>query len=181
LLPFGRDYRPVCHSIYGITNPIYGFSSDFHVLCYTENHHGVNDAYSSRQQRPYHFNIVEWIGFCFVHPSSFPATPQIPPGCVSISQNDDCPCLIRWIYEHGLWWLLSAVRAAGVANRTKWVDCPANIPLLGTTLPTKLPLTLHCRRPKVPMDYTKPMAGNNSITLGFSMYRRANPQGLVSL
>lgn len=66
----------------------------------------------------------------------------------------------------------------------QWVDCASNVPttLNGTVqLPSPLPSTLKCGRLDVPMDYSKPMGDNNTITLGFSMYRPNNSQGLINL
>lgn len=71
------------------------------------------------------------------------------------------------------------------ANGIQWVDCALNVPspLLedNITLPDTLPSTLACGRLDVPMDYSQPMDENNTITLGFSMYRPENPQGLLNL
>jgi len=68
-------------------------------------------------------------------------------------------------------------------NSIQWVDCASNVPqpLQGTDLPKTLPSTLHCGRLDVPMDYTKPIAADNKITLGFSMYRPDKPNGLINL
>jgi hypothetical protein len=44
-----------------------------------------------------------------------------------------------------------------------------------------LPLTLHCGQLDVPMDYSKPIGDSNTITLGFTMYRPNNSQGLINL
>lgn len=67
----------------------------------------------------------------------------------------------------------------------QWVDCASNVPstLLNAnvTLPVLLPSTLACGRLDVPMDYSQPMSENNTITLGFSMYRPENPQALLNL
>jgi hypothetical protein len=68
-------------------------------------------------------------------------------------------------------------------NGIQWVDCESNVPqpLQDTELPKELPSTLRCGRLDVPMDYSKPFSIDNKITLGFSMYRPDNPQGLVNL
>jgi CHASE1-domain containing sensor protein len=68
-------------------------------------------------------------------------------------------------------------------NSIQWVDCASNVPqpLQGQSLPTTLPSTLHCGRLDVPMDYAKPIAADNKITLGFSMYRPDNPRDLINL
>ena len=65
----------------------------------------------------------------------------------------------------------------------QWVDCASNVPspLQGTQLPAELPSTLHCGRLDVPLDYTQPIGENNTITLGFSMYRPKHPRGLINL
>ncbi|EIM92798.1 uncharacterized protein STEHIDRAFT_136539 [Stereum hirsutum FP-91666 SS1] len=70
------------------------------------------------------------------------------------------------------------------ANSVQWVDCALNVPspLLedNITLPDTLPSTLACGRLDVAMDYSQPMDENNTIALGFSMYRPENPQGLLN-
>ena len=65
----------------------------------------------------------------------------------------------------------------------EWVDCASNVPqpLQGSPLPTTLPSTLHCGRLDVPMDYSRPATANNTVTLGFAMYRPESPQGLLNL
>ncbi|EIM92815.1 uncharacterized protein STEHIDRAFT_165026 [Stereum hirsutum FP-91666 SS1] len=77
--------------------------------------------------------------------------------------------------------------ATAITRRTssiQWVDCASNVPstLLAAnyTLPSSLPSTLACGRLDVPMDYSQPMTDNNTITLGFSMYRPENPQALLN-
>ncbi|KIY65828.1 alpha/beta-hydrolase [Cylindrobasidium torrendii FP15055 ss-10] len=77
--------------------------------------------------------------------------------------------------------LLSFVTLAAAADIT-WVDCASNVPspLADTTLPDTLPATLACGRLDVPLDYSKDLADDNVITLGFSMYRPENPQGLLN-
>ncbi|KIM77254.1 hypothetical protein PILCRDRAFT_12233 [Piloderma croceum F 1598] len=64
----------------------------------------------------------------------------------------------------------------------QWIDCASHVPqpLKNTSLPATLPSTLHCGRLNVPMDYLQPMSENNTITLGFSMYRPQNSQGLIN-
>ena len=76
-----------------------------------------------------------------------------------------------------------ASQVGKITTSIQWVNCASNVPqpLLSTTLPTTLPSTLHCGRLNVPMDYAKPIAANNMITLGFSMYRPDKPKGLVNL
>lgn len=76
-----------------------------------------------------------------------------------------------------------AVQLAEITNRIQWVDCASNVPLplQAIALPATLPPSLHCGRLNVPMDYAKPMTVNNMITLGFSMYRPDNADGLVNL
>ena len=71
----------------------------------------------------------------------------------------------------------------GTGQAIQWIDCASHIPqpLKNTSLPATLPSTLHCGRLNVPMDYSEPMSDNNTITLGFSMYRPKNPQGLINL
>ncbi len=65
----------------------------------------------------------------------------------------------------------------------KWVDCSLIIPSLlkgtGANL-TDLPLTLRCGQLDVPTDYTKPISATNTITLGLTMYRPANPKDVIS-
>jgi hypothetical protein len=65
----------------------------------------------------------------------------------------------------------------------QWIDCASHVPqpLKNTSLPATLPSTLHCGHLNVPMDYSEPMSDNNTITLGFSMYRPQNSQGLINL
>src|ERR1700761_8975321 len=68
----------------------------------------------------------------------------------------------------------------------QWINCSTSIPqpLLEDptfTIPAVLPSTLKCGRLNVPMDYTKPIAKDNQITLGFAMNRPKNPQGLLNL
>ncbi|KAJ7599803.1 hypothetical protein C8J56DRAFT_908924 [Mycena floridula] len=67
-------------------------------------------------------------------------------------------------------------------NDISWVDCAANVPqpLQGTNLTFPLPTELHCGRLDVPMDYSKPKSPSNTITLGFSIYRPNNSQGLIN-
>ncbi|KAF7308005.1 hypothetical protein MKEN_01162200 [Mycena kentingensis (nom. inval.)] len=74
--------------------------------------------------------------------------------------------------------LLSAM---ALAADIRWVDCASHIPapLQSTALPSALPLTLACGQIDVPMDYAE--QGGANITLGFSMYRPENPQGLLNL
>jgi hypothetical protein len=76
-----------------------------------------------------------------------------------------------------------AVKFAEITNRIQWVDCASNVPLplQAIALPATLPPSLHCGRLNVPMDYAKPITVNNMITLGFSMYRPDNAEGLVNL
>jgi hypothetical protein len=68
-------------------------------------------------------------------------------------------------------------------NDIRWVDCAKNVPapLLGMNFTSPLPLTLHCGQLDVPMDYSKPIGDSNTITLGFTMYRPNNSQGLINL
>lgn len=80
------------------------------------------------------------------------------------------------------------ILATAVTRRTssiQWVDCASNVPSTLTdanvTLPASLPSTLACGRLDVPMDYSQPISDNNTITLGFSMYRPENPQALLNL
>jgi hypothetical protein len=70
-----------------------------------------------------------------------------------------------------------------ITNRIQWVNCASNVPLplQAIALPATLPPSLHCGRLDVPMDYTKAITVNNMITLGFSMYRPNNAEGLVNL
>jgi hypothetical protein len=81
--------------------------------------------------------------------------------------------------------LLASLCAAlpHLQSTIQWLDCASHVPqpLKNTSLPVTLPSTLHCGRLNVPMDYSKPMLENNTITLGFSIYRPKNPQGLINL
>lgn len=83
-----------------------------------------------------------------------------------------------------------AVAAATVNTRIQWVDCANNVPVpiqqaynltgqswKGSHLPV-LPKTLKCGRINVPMDYEKPISANNTISIGFAMYR---PNGAKEL
>ncbi|KAJ6530552.1 hypothetical protein B0H19DRAFT_1191439 [Mycena capillaripes] len=67
-------------------------------------------------------------------------------------------------------------------NRIRWVDCAAHVPapLQGMNFTSPLPPTLHCGQLDVPMDYSKPISDSNLITLGFTMYRPNNSQGLIN-
>ncbi|KAF7969925.1 hypothetical protein HWV62_25528 [Athelia sp. TMB] len=51
---------------------------------------------------------------------------------------------------------------------------------MGTTLPTSLPINLHCGLLVVPMEYSKPISSSNNITLGFAMRRPEKPKGLLN-
>lgn len=73
---------------------------------------------------------------------------------------------------------------ATVSPAIQWVNCTEHVPLplQGTdTLPDPLPTTLHCGLLAVPMDYSKPISGQNNITIGFAMHRPPNPVGLLNL
>ncbi|KAF7359620.1 Alpha/beta-hydrolase [Mycena venus] len=67
-------------------------------------------------------------------------------------------------------------------NTIRWVDCANNVPapLQGMNFTSPLPSTLHCGQLDVPMDYSKPIGDSNTITLGFTMYRPNNSQGLIN-
>lgn len=82
--------------------------------------------------------------------------------------------------------LIITVPSLATANKNpsiKWIDCATNVPepLKDIEMPLSLPSTLQCGRLDVPMDYSKPIAPNNTITLGFSINRPQNPQGLINL
>ncbi|KAJ7684238.1 Alpha/Beta hydrolase protein [Mycena polygramma] len=72
-------------------------------------------------------------------------------------------------------------------NQTlRWVDCSTHVPQpiqlalnITTTFPGPLPATLFCGEMDVPMDYAKPIAADNQITVGFAMNRPKNPAGLL--
>lgn len=70
-----------------------------------------------------------------------------------------------------------------LTQKIQWVDCATHVPqpLQGITLPTTLPLNLHCGLLTVPMDYSKSISSSNNITLGFAMRRPENPRGLLNL
>ncbi|KAJ7061501.1 Alpha/Beta hydrolase protein [Mycena amicta] len=65
------------------------------------------------------------------------------------------------------------------------VDCTTHVPepiqfaLNVTTFPGSLPPTLVCGELDVPMDYSKPIAADNQITVGFAMNRPQNPAGVI--
>ncbi|KAF7314953.1 hypothetical protein MIND_00009300 [Mycena indigotica] len=65
------------------------------------------------------------------------------------------------------------------------VDCSTHVPqpiqlaLNVTTFPGPLPPTLVCGELDVPMDYSKPMAQDNTITVGFAINRPQKPAGLM--
>ncbi|KAJ7142072.1 Alpha/Beta hydrolase protein [Mycena crocata] len=69
----------------------------------------------------------------------------------------------------------------------RWVDCATHVPqpvqaalnLTTPTFPGALPPTLFCGEMDVPMDYAKPRAPDNQITVGFAMNRPKNPAGLL--
>ncbi|KAJ7932817.1 Alpha/Beta hydrolase protein [Mycena leptocephala] len=67
----------------------------------------------------------------------------------------------------------------------RWVDCTTHVPqpiqmaLNITTFSGPLPPTLFCGEMDVPMDYSKPIAADNQITVGFAMNRPKNPAGLL--
>jgi hypothetical protein len=69
----------------------------------------------------------------------------------------------------------------------RWVDCTTHVPqpiqmaLNITTFSGPLPPTLFCGEMDVPMDYSKPIAADNQITVGFAMNRPKNPAGLLIL
>lgn len=69
------------------------------------------------------------------------------------------------------------------SNAIKWVDCANNVPvpLQGMNFSSPLPSTLHCGQLDVPMNYSNPIGDANTITLGFTMYRPNNSQGLINL
>lgn len=68
------------------------------------------------------------------------------------------------------------------AKPIRWVDCSEHVPstldLTGVNL-NNLPPTLHCGQLDVPMDYSRPLSPNNTITLGLAMYRPAKPKGVL--
>ncbi|KAJ7878565.1 Alpha/Beta hydrolase protein [Mycena olivaceomarginata] len=71
-------------------------------------------------------------------------------------------------------------------NQTlRWVDCTTHVPqpiqaaLNITTFSGPLPPTLFCGEIDVPMDYVKPIAPDNQITVGFAMNRPKKPAGLL--
>ncbi|KAK7036061.1 Alpha/Beta hydrolase protein [Favolaschia claudopus] len=70
-------------------------------------------------------------------------------------------------------------------NTLRWVDCATHVPqpiqfaLNITTFSGPLPPTLFCGEVDVPMDYAKPIASDNQITVGFAMNRPKNPAGLL--
>ncbi|KAJ6498457.1 hypothetical protein C8R47DRAFT_1111808 [Mycena vitilis] len=72
-------------------------------------------------------------------------------------------------------------------NQTlRWVDCSTHVPQpiqlalnITTTFPGPLPATLFCGEMDVPMDYAKPIAADNQITVGFAMNRPKDPAGLL--
>ncbi|KAJ7221372.1 Alpha/Beta hydrolase protein [Mycena pura] len=69
----------------------------------------------------------------------------------------------------------------------RWVDCATHVPqpiqlalnVTTSTFPGPLPGTLFCGEIDVPMDYAKPIAQDNQITVGFAMNRPQNPAGLL--
>jgi hypothetical protein len=83
-----------------------------------------------------------------------------------------------------LWTTLSTAHVVPL-ERITWVACSQVVPdfpgvlnLTGVDL-ANLPSTLHCGQIVVPMDYEKPLCADNNITLGFTMYRPANPHGVI--
>jgi hypothetical protein len=93
------------------------------------------------------------------------------------------PFLLTGLAALSLTTISVAVPAQLLSESIQWVDCAKNVPqpLQGIELPATLPSTLHCGRLDVPMDYTRPISSSNKITVGFSMYRSSNPQGLINL
>ncbi|KAJ7157984.1 hypothetical protein C8R43DRAFT_882882 [Mycena crocata] len=77
---------------------------------------------------------------------------------------------------------VSSFSYAQSINDIRWVDCAAHVPspLQDMNLTLPLPSTLHCGQLDVPMDYSKPISDVNTITLGFTMYRPNNSQGLIN-
>jgi len=81
----------------------------------------------------------------------------------------------------------SGVLAAPFPNAVPhidWLDCHNAVPpVLPLQFPTAnisaLPSTLHCGQIEVPMDYSRPISAENSITVGLAMYRPENPKGLL--
>ncbi|KAF7295808.1 hypothetical protein HMN09_01123700 [Mycena chlorophos] len=67
------------------------------------------------------------------------------------------------------------------------VNCATHVPdpiidefnLTSTTFPGPLPSTLVCGEIDVAMDHSRPIGPDNTITMGFAMYRPANPSGLI--
>lgn len=78
------------------------------------------------------------------------------------------------------------------STEVQWVNCSLNVPeplqsaLNITTWDTNsnpdlppLPSSLLCGRLDVPMDYAQPFSETNQITVGFAVYRPADPKGVI--
>jgi hypothetical protein len=89
--------------------------------------------------------------------------------------------------------IASAVTVDGkkVDTHIQWIDCAQNVPLPlqqqfnvttwnDTNLPA-LPTTLKCGRLSVPLDHSYPISLNNTISLGFAMYRPKGAKTLLNL
>jgi hypothetical protein len=77
-----------------------------------------------------------------------------------------------------------------VNTSIQWLDCAQNVPVYvqqmynvttweGPDLPP-LPDTLACGRLNVPLDYSKPISVNNTISIGFAMNRPAGAKELFN-
>jgi hypothetical protein len=148
-----------------------------------DNHHYDWWLPTTARKSVYNSIKVDWIVLCGAH-SLLLAVFRILPDCTVNS--------LRQVMFHVSFAALAIIVIAtssvatdpvGSKNRILWVDCASNVPqpLQGTALPSVLPSALHCGRLEVPMDYKKPIAANNTISLGFSMYRPDKPLGLVNL
>jgi hypothetical protein len=105
--------------------------------------------------------------------------------CLScLPHSPSCTSMVTFRFLISILPLASLCAALPRTGRTiQWIDYASHVPhpLKNTTLPANLPSTLHCGRLDVPMEYSEPMSENNTITLGFSMYRPQNPKGLINL
>ncbi|KZP17745.1 alpha/beta-hydrolase [Athelia psychrophila] len=93
--------------------------------------------------------------------------------------------MARYVYLRALAFSQLAFGLGALSSSSpaiQWVNCSEHIPLplQGTTLPSPLPIALHCGLLAVPMDYSKPISSQNNITLGFAMHRPNNSQGLLN-
>ncbi|KAJ7702230.1 Alpha/Beta hydrolase protein [Mycena rosella] len=69
-------------------------------------------------------------------------------------------------------------------NTIRWLDCHDRIPAVvqaefNVTTSTPLPPSLFCGEMDVPMDYSKPHASDNNITIGIAMNRPKKSDGVI--